>query len=94
MTTGLSVAAIANANRMMERTKLKDPSHDITIAMPCPNCADITRKHFAWFKRHTFYGCEKCRAVIEIDPSYHELPRGYEALVKALNAAFGEFFDD
>ena len=74
--------------------ELKNPSHDITIAMPCPKCADITRRHFEWFARHTFYGCRKCRAVIEVDPGYRELAKSYEGLVKALNAAFGEFFDD
>jgi hypothetical protein len=74
---------------------LKKPTHDdITIAMPCPTCADITRKHFEWFLRHTMCACGKCGALIQVDPGYRRTAEAYEQLVKALNAAFREFFDD
>jgi hypothetical protein len=73
---------------------VKNPSADITIAMPCPNCAAETRKHFAWFRRHTFYGCRKCRSVIEVHADYRELAAAYEKLVEAADKAFGEFFEE
>lgn len=62
---------------------------DLAVPLTCPNCGWTERRPPRWFEDHAFYGCAKCRVMIEIDPGQREAARAYQGLLDALDAAFG-----